>query len=62
MSAVSALAKCLGQEYLPLLPEALPFVAELLEDTEAPLRAAATRLVLQLEELAGEKLDSYLKA
>ena len=61
VGVLAALAHRLGQDYLPLLPEALPFLAELLEDTEVPIRAAASQLVLQLEALAGEKLDTYLK-
>ncbi len=44
-----------------LLPEAIPFVAELLEDPDVAVEAAAQRLVAQLETLSGEKLDQYLR-
>ena len=62
VAVLAALAKRLGSNYLPLLPEALPFLAELLEDVEPQVRAAASQLVLQLEGLSGERLDSFLKA
>ena len=62
VASLAALAKRLATDYLPLLPEALPFLAELLEDVEPHVRAAASQLVVQLEALSGEKLDAYLKA
>ncbi|KAF8067371.1 hypothetical protein HT031_002419 [Scenedesmus sp. PABB004] len=62
LGAVSRLAELLREEYLMLLPEALPYVAELLEEPELAVEAAAQGLVAQLEALSGEKLDQYLKA
>ena len=44
-AVLSKLAKRLATDYLPLLPEALPFLAELLEDVEPDVRAAASQLV-----------------
>jgi hypothetical protein len=57
-----ALAGALREEYLPLLPEALPFLAELLEDGEGAVEARAAAAVRALEELSGEDLKAYLKA
>lgn len=45
-----------------LLPETLPFLAELLEDAEAGVEARAAGLLRALEELSGESLAEYLKA
>jgi hypothetical protein len=45
----------------PLARQAIPFLAELLEDTEPEVEARAQRLVAQLEALSGEKLDQYMK-
>ena len=61
VAVVQALALELKEDYLTMLPEALPFVAELLEDLEAPVQAAAQHLLKELEGLAGENLDEYLK-
>jgi U3 small nucleolar RNA-associated protein 10 len=62
LGAVSRLAELLREEYLMLLPEALPFVAELIEDGEVAVEGAAQGLVAQLEALSGERLEQYLKA
>ena len=51
-----------GEEYLLLLPECLPFLSELLEDDAADVTAAAGELIRYIEELSGEKLDSYLQS
>ena len=61
VEVVGALAAQLKEDYLGLLPEALPFLAELLEDLELDVRSAAQKLLNQLEGLSGEDLDSYLK-
>lgn len=61
LQSTYALANALQEEYLPLLPEALPFLAELLEDPEPEIEAAATTTVKMLEELSGEDLKEYLK-
>ena len=45
VAVLSQLAKRLATDYLPLLPEALPFLAELLEDVEPDVRASASQLV-----------------
>jgi hypothetical protein len=52
----------LREEYLSFLPEALPYVAELLEDPDAAVAAAGQALAAALEEASGEALDEYLKA
>eukprot|EP00775_Hariotina_reticulata_P011838 gene11838-11982_t len=61
LGGVSRLAELLKEEYLMLLPEALPFVSELIEDGDVAVEGAAQGLVAQLEELSGEKLEQYLK-
>ena len=49
-------------DYLPLLPEALPFLGELLEDGDEGVARRARALVADLEKAAGESLEPYLKA
>ena len=50
-----------GEEYLLLLPECLPFLSELLEDDAAEVTSCTGELIRYIEELSGEKLDSYLQ-
>ena len=50
-----------GEEYLLLLPECLPFLSELLEDDSADVIAATGELIRYIEELSGEKLDAFLQ-
>lgn len=59
---MSALVSRLAEEYLVMLPEAIPFLAELLEDTTYEVEARAQALVKQLEGIAGESLDPYMKS
>lgn len=61
VAVISGLASRLAEEYLLLLPEALPFLAELLEDPEPILQSATQALVAQLQALSGESLEAYLK-
>lgn len=60
---LEGLVERLGQEYNSpaLLPEALPFLGELLEDPDPAVADAAKRLVSRLKDLSGEDLDDYLK-
>jgi U3 small nucleolar RNA-associated protein 10 len=51
----------LSEEYLALLPETLPFLAELLEDAEHAVEARAAALLRSLESLSGESLEQYLR-
>ncbi len=44
-----------------LLPEALPFLGELLEEPDQAIAAAAKALVARLQLLSGEDLEGYLK-
>jgi hypothetical protein len=44
-----------------MLPEAIPFLAELLEDTDQRVEARAQEVVKLLEGVAGESLDPFMK-
>lgn len=61
--AIRVIRECferLSQEYLPLLPDVIPFLADLLEDEDAEVEKAAQDLRVQLEAISGEELSSYL--
>jgi len=49
----------LGEDYLALLSEAIPFLAELLEDDVNEVEAAALSIIVHMEEILGEPLQKY---
>jgi hypothetical protein len=61
LQVVSSLVRRPAQKYLVLLHEAVPFLAELLEDTSHAVDALTQELVAQLEAIAGGSLDPYMK-
>ncbi|XWS47704.1 hypothetical protein CRYUN_Cryun13aG0007000 [Craigia yunnanensis] len=50
----------LKEEYLVLLAETIPFLAELLEDVELPVKSLAQDIVKEMETMSGESLSQYL--
>lgn len=59
LEAVSGVARKLGEGFLPLLPETVPFLAELLEDEEESIETACRRAVQDLEQVLGEPIQKY---
>jgi hypothetical protein len=59
---IHALFERVGEAYLILLPETLPFIAELLEDDVFEVETLARALVKKIEELSGESLQELLKS
>eukprot|EP00981_Chlorochromonas_danica_P010220 scaffold3058_cov165-Ochromonas_danica.AAC.11 len=51
-----------GDDYSALLPECLPFLSELLEDDHNDVIADTRRTIAAIEELTGEKLDTYFNS
>lgn len=49
-----------GEDFLPLLPQTVPVLAELLEDDDAGVERAAKELALKIQELLGEDIMSYM--
>ena len=50
----------LGEEWLGLLPEMLPFISELQEDDDEKVEREVGKWILQIEGILGESLDSML--
>ncbi|GMJ01001.1 hypothetical protein like AT3G06530 [Hibiscus trionum] len=50
----------LKEEYLVLLPETIPFLGELLEDVELPVKSLAQDILKEMESMSGESLREYL--
>ncbi|KAH0538419.1 hypothetical protein FGG08_004967 [Glutinoglossum americanum] len=51
----------LGEEWLALLPEILPLVSELQEDDDEDVERETHRLIVKIEGVLGEPLDSMLQ-
>jgi len=54
VSAISALYSYLGEQFLPLLPESMQWISELLEDEDPRVENLTTQLVKSLEKLLGD--------
>lgn len=60
LKAEQALTEQLGEEWLALLPEMLPYISELMEDEDEDVEREVRRWVKQIEDVLGEKLDDML--
>lgn len=54
------LVENLKEEYLVFLPETIPFLGELLEDVEIPVKSLAQETLKEVESMSGESLRQYL--
>lgn len=59
LNSIVEIARKLGEEFMPLLPETVPFLAELLEDEDEVTEKNAQNAVRTLEEILGEPLQKY---
>lgn len=51
----------LGEEWLALLPEMLPYISELQEDDDETVERETQRWIVQIEGILGESLDAMLQ-
>ncbi|MCJ1486207.1 snoRNA-binding rRNA-processing protein utp10, partial [Schaereria dolodes] len=56
-----SLTERLGEEWLSLLPEMLPFISELQEDDDESVERETQRWIVRIEAILGESLDSMLQ-
>jgi U3 small nucleolar RNA-associated protein 10 len=56
-----SLTKRLGEEWLGLLPEMLPFISELREDDDEMVERETQRWISQVEAVLGESLEGMLQ-
>ncbi|KAK7879981.1 hypothetical protein WMY93_033348 [Mugilogobius chulae] len=59
LSALLELCSRLRENYLVLLPETVPFLAELMEDESEDVEKEVQRVVQEMENVLGEPLQSY---
>ncbi|THC97168.1 hypothetical protein EYZ11_003333 [Aspergillus tanneri] len=60
LKAEQALTEQLGEEWLALLPEMLPYISELMEDEDERVEREVRKWVKQIEGVLGERLDDML--
>lgn len=60
LETTMAICNLLQEEYLPLLPEALPFLSELLEDEDSRVEKRTVEVLKEMEKISGEDLKQYL--
>lgn len=53
------IARKLGEDFMPLLPETVPFLGEMLEDEDEATEKCAQNAVRTLEEILGEPIQKY---
>lgn len=49
----------LGEELLVLLPETIPFLAELMEDSDEDVEMLCEKVCNQIEQFLGESIQQY---
>ncbi|XP_015510740.1 HEAT repeat-containing protein 1 homolog [Neodiprion lecontei] len=59
LNSIVEIARKLGDDFMPLLPETVPFLAELLEDEDEETEKLAQDAVRTLEEVLNEPLQKY---
>ncbi|PLB50122.1 U3 small nucleolar RNA-associated protein 10 [Aspergillus steynii IBT 23096] len=60
LKAEQSLTEQLGEEWLALLPEMLPYISELMEDEDEQVEREVRKWVKQIEGVLGERLDDML--
>lgn len=60
ISCLLSIIETIGEEYMVLLPECLPILSELFEDSDAEITSMAKECVKLGEDLLGESLSSSL--
>jgi len=59
ISTIETAATELGKDFLPLLPPAVPFLAEMLNDDDDTVERETRKMLAKLEALLGESLQPY---
>ena len=50
-----------GDAYLSFLPDAVPFLCEILEDEDDKLEKKCRRFIARMEEIFGQSVESYFE-
>lgn len=60
LTACVEMAKKLGDDFMPLLPETVPFLSELMEDENPDVERHCRTSIRELERTLGESIQKYL--
>lgn len=60
LKAEQALTERLGEDWLALLPEMLPYISELMEDEDETVEREVRKWIKDIEQILGERLDDML--
>ena len=60
LKVIRYMVQHLKEEYVVLVPETIPFLGELLEDVELPVKTLSQEILKGMETLSGESLGQYL--
>ncbi|XP_053690561.1 HEAT repeat-containing protein 1 homolog [Sabethes cyaneus] len=60
LEACKQIALKIGENFAPLLPESIPFLAELLEDENETVEKAVKKTIREIEKVTGEPLHKYM--
>jgi len=61
LEVVRQLFERLGEAYLVMMPETVPYLAECMEDSSPEVEALTKRIIKDLETLTGESMQEYFK-
>jgi U3 small nucleolar RNA-associated protein 10 len=61
LGIVNAFVERKGENYLSVLPDAVPFLYETMEDEDPKLEAACKALVKGMEQVFGQSVSSYFE-
>lgn len=50
-----------GESYLSVLPDAVPFLCEVMEDEQPELEADCRELLRRMEEVFGQSIETYFE-
>ena len=62
MNLITTFVEKKGEEYMSVLPDAVPFIYETLEDEDHEIELKARGLVKRMEEVFGQSVESYFTA
>lgn len=61
VKCLASIIRSVGEEYMVLIPECLPVLSELLEESDEEIAALAQECISMSEELLGESLEENLR-
>ena len=61
LSVIGQFVEKKGENYLSVLPDAVPFLSETLEDEEQEIEDQTRKLVKKMEEIFGQSVQTYFE-